>query len=218
VTVVLILARMISAYIAMLATYLFRRSVLPGGRSRKRILLMPLLLGWTGMRGVVSLAAALAIPVTLDNGQIFPHRNLILFITFIVILFTLVVQGLTLPYFINQSKLFEAVSFNTLPDDVATEKIRKGLKEHTHQFLRTQFDGVWKDDLHVQNLLHHWEEKAKTPDEDWRNEKIKEMYFEMLNSQRAFLLKANQDPTLNEDIIRHQLYLIDLEEERIKLL
>ena len=59
------------------------------------------------MRGVVSLAAALAIPVTLDNGQNFPHRNLILFITFIVILLTLVVQGLTLPFLINRSKLFE---------------------------------------------------------------------------------------------------------------
>ena len=218
VTVVLILARMISAYTAMLATYLFRRSVLPGGRSRKRVLLMPLLLGWTGMRGVVSLAAALAIPVTLDNGEIFPHRNLILFITFIVILLTLVVQGLTLPYFINRSKLFEAVSFNMEPDDIASEKIRKRLLEHTHHFLRTQCKGDWKDDAHAQRILHHWEEKAKIPDEDWRNEKTKKMYFEMLNIQRAFLLEANLDPSLNEDIVRHQLYLIDLEEERIKLL
>ena len=218
VTVVLILVRMISAYIAMLATYIFRRSVLPGGRSRKRILLIPLLLGWTGMRGVVSLAAALAIPATLDNGQIFPHRNLILFITFIVILLTLVVQGLTLPFIINRSKLFEAVSFNMEPEDIAAEKIRKRLKEHTHQFLRTQFDGVWNGDQHVHRLLQHWEEKAKTPDEDWRNEETRKMYFEMLNSQRAFLLEANQDPSLNEDIVRHQLYLIDLEEERIKLL
>jgi len=218
VTGVLILARMISAYMAMLATYLFRRNVLPGGRSRKRILLIPMLLGWTGMRGVVSLAAALAIPVTLDNGQNFPHRNLILFITFIVILLTLVVQGLTLPYFINRSQLFEAVSFSAEPDDIAAEKIRKRLKEHTHHFLRTQFDGAWKDDPHVQSLLRHWEEKTKTPDEDWRNEETKKRYFEMLNSQRAFLLQANQDPSLNEDIVRHQLYLIDLEEERIKLL
>ena len=218
VTLVLVGARMISAYAAMLATYLFRRNVLPGGRSRKRVLLVPLLLGWTGMRGVVSLAAALAIPVTLDNGEIFPHRNLILFITFIVILLTLVVQGLTLPYFINQSKLFEAVSFNMLPEDIASENIRKGLKEHTHQFLKVQCNSVWKNDVHAQRILHHWEEKAKIPDEDWRAEETKKLYFEMLNSQRDFLLQANQDPSLNEDIVRHQLYLIDLEEERIKLL
>ena len=104
------------------------------------------------------------------------------------------------------------------PEDIAAEKIRKGLKEHTHHFLRTKFDGEWKGNLHVQKLLQHWEEKAKTPDEDWRNEKTKKMYFEMLNSQRAFLIQANQDPSLNEEIVRHQLYLIDLEEERMKLL
>ncbi|RRA47945.1 Na+/H+ antiporter [Acidipila sp. EB88] len=53
--------------------------------------------GWTGMRGVVSLAAALSVPETLANGQPFPGRNLIIFLTFSVILVTLVLQGLTLP-------------------------------------------------------------------------------------------------------------------------
>jgi monovalent cation/hydrogen antiporter len=53
---------------------------------------------WTGMRGIVSLAAALALPLTLADGVTpFPHRDLILFITFGVILATLVLQGLTLP-------------------------------------------------------------------------------------------------------------------------
>ena len=61
------------------------------------------------MRGVVSLAAALAIPVTLADGSNFPYRNLILFITFVVILLTLVVQGLTLPYLIKRSNLFDAM-------------------------------------------------------------------------------------------------------------
>jgi Na+/H+ antiporter len=218
VTGVLVLARMISAYTAMLATLIFRRSVMPHTGSRKRQLLLPLLLGWTGMRGVVSLAAALAIPVTLDNGQNFPHRNLILFITFIVILLTLLVQGLTLPFLINRSKLFEMASFNMEPEEIAAEKIRKGLKEHTYHFLKTKFDGEWNGNLHVQKLLQHWEEKVKLPDDDWRSEKAKNMYFEMLNNQRAFLMQANQDPLLNEEIIRHQLYLIDLEEERMKLL
>jgi hypothetical protein len=128
------------------------------------------------------------------------------------------VQGLTLPFFIKRSKLFEMTSFNLEPEDIASEKIRKGLKEHTHHFLKTKFDGEWNGNLHVQKLLQHWEEKVKTPDEDWRSEKNKKMYFEMLNSQRAFLMQANQDPSLNEEIVRNQLYLIDLEEERMKLL
>lgn len=53
--------------------------------------------GWTGMRGVVSLAAALALPTLLADGSQFPHRNLIVSLTFCVILVTLVLQGLTLP-------------------------------------------------------------------------------------------------------------------------
>jgi Na+/H+ antiporter len=57
--------------------------------------------GWTGMRGVVSLAAALALPETLPDGQPFPGRSLIQFLTFAVILTTLVGQGLTLPLVIR---------------------------------------------------------------------------------------------------------------------
>ncbi len=57
----------------------------------------PFLLSFTGIRGVVSLAAALALPYALDNGQPFPHRELILFVTFGVIIVTLVGQGLMLP-------------------------------------------------------------------------------------------------------------------------
>ena len=59
-------------------------------------------MGWAGMRGGVSLAAALAIPATLDSGAPFPHRELILFITFGVIVFTVVGQGLTLPILIRR--------------------------------------------------------------------------------------------------------------------
>jgi Na+/H+ antiporter len=218
VTGVLVLSRMISAYTALLATYIFRPSVMPRARSRKRQMMMPLLLGWTGMRGVVSLAAALSIPLALDNGQNFPHRNIILFITFIVILLTLLVQGLTLPYMINKTKLFENIAFTLEPDDVSAQKIRQGLKEHAYQFLKTKFDGELQDDLHLQKLLQHWEEKSKVSDDDWRSEKTKKIYIEMLNSQRTFLMQANRDPSLNEDIVRHQLYLLDLEEERMKLL
>jgi Na+/H+ antiporter len=57
----------------------------------------PFFLAFTGVRGVVSLAVALALPYTLDNGQPFPHRDLILFVTFGVIIVTLIGQGLMLP-------------------------------------------------------------------------------------------------------------------------
>jgi monovalent cation/hydrogen antiporter len=61
-----------------------------------------LVVGWSGMRGAVSLAAALALPLTTRAGQAFPQRNLILFMTFGVILATLVLQGLTLPTLIRR--------------------------------------------------------------------------------------------------------------------
>src|ERR1700736_2186039 len=60
------------------------------------------IVAWTGMRGVVSLAAALAVPLTLSNGSPFPGRDYILFITFSVILATLVLQGLSLPALIRR--------------------------------------------------------------------------------------------------------------------
>ena len=60
------------------------------------------IVAWTGMRGVVSLAAALAVPLTLSDGSPFPGRDYILFITFCVILATLVLQGLSLPALIHR--------------------------------------------------------------------------------------------------------------------
>jgi CPA1 family monovalent cation:H+ antiporter len=62
-------------------------------------------IAWTGMRGVVSLAAALALPLTLEHGVPFARRDLIIFITFGVILVTLVLQGLTLPAVIRWLRL-----------------------------------------------------------------------------------------------------------------
>ncbi len=61
----------------------------------------PFLLSFTGVRGVVSLAAALAIPYTVASGQPFPHRELIQYVTFGVIIFTLVGQGLMLPFVVE---------------------------------------------------------------------------------------------------------------------
>jgi CPA1 family monovalent cation:H+ antiporter len=60
-----------------------------------------MIVAWTGLRGGLSLAAALALPLTLGNGMPFPQRDLIIFLTYSVILTTLVIQGLTLPVLIR---------------------------------------------------------------------------------------------------------------------
>jgi len=216
VTVVLIVARILSSYMAMIATLIFRPSVAPSFRSGRRRFLMPLLLGWTGMRGVVSLAAALAIPVTL-NGADFPYRNLILFITFTVILLTLLVQGLTLPYFINRMQLFGDAGNKS--EEETIQKVKKGLREHTYIFLKNKYDNELHDHAGMQKLLQHWEEKIKaSEEEDWMNNKTKTIYLQMLETQRQYLIELNKDPSINEEIIRAQLYQIDLEEERLTAL
>lgn len=95
ISLLLIITRLLCTFGAALFTMFISRFITvadpnPGWK-------MPLIAGWAGMRGVVSLAAALSIPIFISADQPFPYRNLILFITFIVILVTLVFQGLTLP-------------------------------------------------------------------------------------------------------------------------
>lgn len=215
ITAVLVLARIVSAYAAMIATLIFRPSVAPRMNSRRSRFFMPLLLGWTGMRGVVSLAAALSIPVAWDNGTVIPQRNLILFITFIVILLTLLVQGLTLPYVIKRAGLYIIAKEES--EESVKRKLKQGLKEHTYQFLKNRYSIELHDHAGFQKMLQHWEDKSKADNDDWMNEKTREVFFEMLRSQRQYLLEVNRDPSINEEIINHQLYLIDLEEERVKL-
>ena len=215
VTGILIAARMISSYAALISTIIFRPSVQPHASSRARRWLMPLLLGWTGMRGVVSLAAALAIPVTLDNGEAFPHRNLILFITFIVILLTLLVQGLTLPYIIRKTGFFDGV-FAEESEKVTKLKMKQGLKTHVYEVLKDKYENKYQGNVMLEKTLKQWEERAKVNDENWMNRETKQIFIEILDSQREYLTEMNKDPAINEEIIRQQLYQIDLEEERLK--
>ncbi|GAB3995006.1 Na+/H+ antiporter [Spirosoma daeguense] len=217
VTGVLIAARMISSYAALIATLIFRPSVAPFSRSNRQRWQMPMLLGWTGMRGVVSLAAALAIPITLDNGTPFPHRNLILVITFVTILLTLLVQGLTLPYFINRTGLFEGL-VEEESEELTRQRIKKELKQHVYQFLKAKYENEANGHAGMEKFLKLWEDRAKASDDSWMNRKTKVIFVEMLEIQRQYLTELNKDPQINEDMIRQQLYQIDLEEERLKII
>ena len=217
VTGVLIAARIISSYTAMLATLIFRPKVVSSVSTRKNRWILPIVLGWTGMRGVVSLAAALAIPVTLDNGADFPFRNLILFITFVVILLTLLLQGLTLPYLIKRSRVFENF-MNEEAEEQTRQKMKHGLKQHVYHFLKEKYENELQGHAGVEKILKHWEDRAKANDDEWMNAKTKAIFIEMLEIQREYLSELNKDPDINEDIIRLQLYQIDLEEERLKII
>lgn len=63
------------------------------------------IIGWTGMRGVIALAAAMSLPVLTSTGDAFPQRDLLIFLTFAVILVTLVAQGLSLPFLIGKLRV-----------------------------------------------------------------------------------------------------------------
>ncbi len=216
VTFILIAARIISSYVAVVATLIFRPGVMPNRGNPSRMWRLPLLLGWTGMRGVVSLAAALAIPVKFDDGSIFPQRNLILFVTFLVILLTLLLQGLTLPYFIRRSGLFE--NPDDAPEDATKLKIKNELAVYTVNMLKEKHDQGLFRDPHLLRMVEQWEHKIKQPENFKMTDEAKEHYLEVLDNQRKFVESLNKDPQIDENIIRWQIYQIDLEEERIKLL
>ena len=156
------------------------------------------------MRGVVSLAAALSIPVALSDGSAFPQRNLILFITFMVILLTLLLQGLTLPYFIKRSRLFEIT--HEPPNEEAIRNLKQGLRHHSFHFLKDKYDHELNGHDGLQKMLKHWETKMNSGDDEVMNNKMKKIYLQMLESQRQYLVQQNKDIHIDEEIIRLQLY------------
>ncbi len=156
-------------------------------------------------------------PVTLADGTAFPYRNLILFITFLVILLTLVVQGLTLPYFIKRTGSFGGI-FNEAAEELARRKMKQGLRKHAYQFLKNKYENELKGHAGMEKIMKHWEEKAQADDDSWMNDETKAIFVGLLESQRDYLSELNKDVSVDEEIIRQQLYQIDLEEERLKII
>ena len=100
------------------------------------------------MRGVVSLAGALALPTTLPNGQPFPARGLLLFITFIVILVTLVAQGLTLPLLIDGLNVRESIDEKQeerrLRRQMAVRAVTHLEANHSAGSVEEAWSGIWE--------------------------------------------------------------------------
>lgn len=183
----------------------------------------PLVLGWAGMRGVVSLAMGLSIPLVLNNGQTFPQRNLILFITFIVILVTLVFQGLTLPWLIRKLRLGE--SANVMPEQEQELVIQKKIAKTSLQYLQEKYGEERGDNKHLDNLFARLQTDLDFYQQDMQelmhtNEKAwsvyVRIYLELLDQQRDLLNKMNRRDEFDEELIRKCLALIDLEEYKIR--
>jgi CPA1 family monovalent cation:H+ antiporter len=216
ITFVLIIGRILSGYGALVVT-LIMRNFITVADSRNPGLKVPLVLGWTGMRGVVSLAAALSIPVQLSDGTPFPQRDLILFITFIVILVTLLLQGLTLPYLIR--KLLLPGLDPSIPEEEVDRQIRKELAEYGLHQLRTRYSEALNAHPALQQLAHKWEDARSLADDVVMAEEGKIIYLQILDQQREWLLEKNKmEQSLDEDIIRKHLSHLDLEEEKLRFI
>ncbi|MBN8789469.1 MAG: Na+/H+ antiporter, partial [Terrimonas sp.] len=133
------------------------------------------------------------------------------------ILVTLVAQGFTLPYCIKRSRLFD-VSDNHGAEEEMKQRMKRGLKEHIYRFLKNKYDHNIITELGMEKFLKQWEERSKATDEVLMNEKTKAIFIEVLNVQRQYLTELNKDPKFDEELIRQQLYQIDLEEERLKVI
>jgi len=216
VTAVLVVVRILSAYGAVIVT-LIARNFIKLADTGNPSLKVPFIMGWTGMRGVVSLAAALSIPLQLVDGSAFPQRNLIQFITFIVILTTLLLQGLTLPYLIRKIKL--PAFKDHLPEEESDTFIRKELAQQALQHLTKKYGHKIKDSQVLQQLASKWEGENDENAEAAMPPEIKKIYTDLLNQQRLWLLARNRTHEhLDEKIIRKHLREIDLEEEKLKFL
>ncbi len=214
ITVVLIVGRILSAYGAVLVT-LIMRNFIKVADTRNPGLKVPLILGWTGMRGVVSLAAALSIPVHLSDGTPFPQRNLILFITFIVILLTLLVQGLTLPALIKKLDI-TAYSDNEPSNDEVYNDLRKQLAKQALLHLNNKYSHEIDSHPALQQMVTRWE-ASQLPDEVLLAEESKVIYLDIINHQRKWLHDKNKaERHLDEDIIRKHLRHLDIEEEKMR--
>lgn len=118
-------------------------------------------IGWTGMRGVVALAAAGSLPFTLPDGSAFPQRDMIIFLTYSVILVTLLLQGLTLPALVRLLKL--DAGEGTVCEETEARRI---LLQSAITYLEGEREGVGEVDGHAyDDLLHVYRHKLQSVNE-----------------------------------------------------
>lgn len=222
ISLALILGRLLCTFGAMAFTLVASRFItVADSRPNWKL---PLVAGWAGMRGVVSLAAALSVPLLTPQGQPFPYRNLVLFITFVVILVTLVGQGLTLPWLMRKVKLQE--SNEAIPEERQALIIQQKLTQQALRFAQAEQEtsqlpsDYWLnlqnrlqlDDAFFSQALHH---AADDPADDTLP-RFQHRYLSLLEEQRTLLQRINRRQDFDEELIRKYMAIIDLEEYKLR--
>jgi len=175
------------------------------------------LLGWSGMRGVLSLATAIALPHTTPSGAPFPGRATILFYAFCVIVVTLIVQGLSLPYVIRWLRIPRE---EPRLDEERLARIRtaRAARDRLEQLLSdgdelTRTVGV---ELRVQyqRLLEHYEKGTAPQSADRSRIELGRIRAEIGQAQRLTLVDLHSRGLINNDTFRRLERELDLLEEQ----
>ncbi len=177
--------------------------------------------GWAGMRGVVSLAAAMAIPISLPDGSAFPMRDMVVFLTFAVIIFTLVVQGMTLPRVAkflrlrhDNSEQHEEFMARRASLQMAIDKIdhHKNTQSH-HKSVLEAIEGDYN--LRLESL-HSPNESQEDFQMHACIEAHHDLHQQLLELQRQAVLDLRQTKKIGDEVMRRLIRELDLEELRHK--
>ena len=178
------------------------------------------MVAWTGMRGGISLAAALALPLTISGAAPFPQRDLLIFLTFAVILSTLVVQGLSLPWLIGKLGL-------TGDGEAAQEEAeaRRQAGEAGLARLSAMADAEDLPDDLVEDLRGHFERMTARyaaradGDSDSEREKwastLRQVRREMAEAERDTVIGLRDDGTISDEVLQRIQQALDLDERRL---
>ena len=176
--------------------------------------------GWTGMRGVVALAAANSIPYRLANGELFQQRNMIIFLTFCVILVTLVLQGLTLPGLVRLLGLQGGVVDGCDEGEARRILIRRAME---HLSSSRQEDGPALQHAY-DDLLHQYEHRLEfiqdcgpgVPAQDQHARSMQTIMVETLKAEREQLIELRNSGRVDESIYRTLERELDLGQSRLE--
>ena len=218
----LILLRMIWMYPGAYLANLIRRRLLHQKVQRPSARQI-FVVGWTGMRGVLALAAALSLPEVLENGSAFPQRNLIIFLTFSVILVTLVFQGLTLPPLIRALGLAGASGHKAEEEEARREMIEAALAHLEKVRLKDgeEFSAVYdeiaqKYTHRLTNLVGKDSEGAAAGRHAYS--RYLELSRSLLGAERQKALELRRDGRINDEVLRKVEHELDLTETRLALM
>lgn len=176
-------------------------------------------IAWSGMRGVVSLAAALALPLTLSDNQPFHNRSLIIFLTFCVIFSTLVVQGLSLRPLIRWLGIKQDDGEHK-QEHAARLRIASAVIERIEEeFSLSLSDDVLnqiksKYEIRIQRLTKDTSKRRLNEDQLIEFHRIQQ---ELLNMERKHILEMRKEGKISDEALRKLEYELDLEEARLIL-